>query len=259
MSEEIICEVSGGVATVTLNRPQVLNALSRSMKQELTQTFGRLGSDPAVQAILLTGAGDRAFSAGSDIKEMSGFSAAEAEAMLTVEHACFESVLTCPKPVITSVAGHALGAGCQLAMCGDICVATEDARFGMPELKFGAVNGNETALFMYFGGLGLTRRLILGCEVLTAREAATWGIVTRVVADREDLRRESERTARELASYPGASYSRQKRLILNWLDQGYSSAVNTSIAAAAMAWSESDIKQAMGQALAKPSRSNAGA
>lgn len=254
MSETLRCEFADDIAHVTLDRPGSLNALTKAMKLEIAGLFRELGADPGVRGVVISGAGDRAFSAGSDVKEMSGFGGFEAEAMLNAEHECFDAVLRCPRPVIAAVHGYALGAGCQLAMCADICLATPDAVFGMPELRFGAVNGNETALFLHFGGLGLARRLILGCETMQAPEAATWGIVTQVVADKAALLPRAIERAKALAAYPGAAYRRQKELVLGWLDQPYSPAVAGSIAAAAMAWEEPEIIAAMGSALTKPGK-----
>lgn len=258
VSEELLCEVNDGIGVVTINRPDARNALNKRLKIDLSVLFDELGRDRHVGGIVLCGAGEKAFSAGSDIKEMSLFEPLEAEDMLTVEHRCFRSVLACPKPVVVAVRGYALGAGCELAMCGDVVIASRDAIFGMPELRFGAVNGNETALLMYFGGLGLTRKLVLGCELLDAEEARRWGLVTAVAAS-EDVFDIALGHARRLAEFPGTAYARQKQLLLSWLDQPYSTAVEGSIASAAMAWGEPEIRQAMARALEKSPRASVAA
>ena len=243
--------MSDGCFVITIDRPASLNALTQAMKLDLAALVSAAGEDEKVSSIVLVGAGDRAFSAGSDVKEMGKFSPNEVAQMLDIEHRCFESVLSCPKPVVACVRGYALGAGCQLAMCADLAVATADSTFGIPELRFGAVSGNETAMFLYFGGLGFARRLILGCEHIGAEEAMRWGIVSEVVSPTEDALAAGMRVAHRLASYPAKSYARQKALLRLWLDQGYTAAVESSIGAAALAWTDPDAMEAMAHALDK--------
>lgn len=248
MASDLLLQTTDGIAEVTLNRPAALNALTKRMKVDLAQMFHELAGDPKVRAIVLQGAGGRAFCAGSDIKEMSQFGPEEAESMLISEHECFHSILSCAKPVIAAVEGYALGAGCELAMCADIVVAAPSSTLGMPELKFGAVNGNETSLLLYIGGLPLLRKLILNCELVSALEGKELGLVSEI-AENPGLHDVAMRHARRLGSYPGNAYRRQKELIRAWLDQTYSSAVESSIASAAMAWAEPEIRTAMSAAL----------
>ncbi len=237
-----------GVRHIRLNRPRSLNAMTEQMKVDLTDVIHDSARDRTVRAVVLEGSG-RAFCAGSDVKEMAHFGPEDAERMLTAEHAMFDAVLRLEKPVIAAVQGYAMGAGFQLAICADVMICTADTRFGMPELGFGAVNGNETALLLPLGGLTLMRRMILGQEIFTCSDLAFTGCLSSVVPDADTLSEKVGEVARALAATPGGSYGRQKRLILGWLDMAYSSAVNSSIADAAAGWGDAANIDAMKHAL----------
>ena len=169
---------------------------------------------------------------------MKEFGPAEAEAMLRIEHDMFDKILRCSKPVVVGSHGYALGAGFQLAACADVLVATRDCVFGMPELKFGAVNGNETAILLPLGGLSLARRLLLNYETCTGAELEQWGCVAGLVGNDDQLEAAATRAAERLCEVPRDAYSRQKELILNWLDMHYRAAVLSSIGAAALCWND---------------------
>src|SRR5579862_472835 len=139
--ETMLCEVNDQVATVTLNRPEVLHALNSKVFNELEQVFMRLTGDVDVRVILLTGAGEKAFAAGADINEVARLDVATGEAKARRGQEILRMIETCGKPVIACINGFALGGGCELAMACTIRLASETARMGQPEVKLGLIPG----------------------------------------------------------------------------------------------------------------------
>ena len=169
-----------GVALVVLDRPKVLNALDFALIEALTDVLEALDRDPACRAIVLTGAGDRAFAAGADIPEL----AAQSPTSLTVDDHFhrWERIKRIRKPIVAAVRGFALGGGCELAMLCDMIVAGEDAQFGQPEIKLGVMPGaGGTQRLTRAIGKARAMELILTGRNLSAREAEASGLVTRVV------------------------------------------------------------------------------
>ena len=169
-----------GVALVTIQRPDVLNALSFDLLDALADALATLDADPACRAIVLTGSGERAFAAGADIREL----ARQTPVTLLVENrfAAWERIAATRKPVIAAVRGFALGGGCELAMSCDLIVAGEDARFGQPEINLGVMPGaGGTQRLTRAIGRARAMDLILTGRTITAREAETMGLVSRVV------------------------------------------------------------------------------
>ena len=169
-----------GVALITIDRPDALNALSFDLLDALAAALERLDADPACRAIVITGAGSRAFAAGADIRELAGqtpVSLAEGG-----RFAAWDRIWATRKPVIAAVRGFALGGGCELAMACDMIVAGEDALFGQPEIKIGVMPGaGGTQRLTRAIGTARAMELILTGRTLNAREAAASGLVTTVV------------------------------------------------------------------------------
>lgn len=175
-----------GVALVTIERPDVLNALSFDLLDELADAFAALDADPACRAIVLTGSGTRAFAAGADIREL----AVQTPVSLLVEDrfAVWERIAATRKPVIAAVRGFALGGGCELALGCDLIVAGEDAQFGQPEINLGVMPGaGGTQRLTRAIGRARSMDLILTGRSITAREAEAMGLVSRVVPAEETL------------------------------------------------------------------------
>jgi enoyl-CoA hydratase len=169
-----------GVALVVLDRPEVLNALSFGLLAELVAALEDLDIDDAVRAIVVTGAGDRAFAAGADIKEM-----ADASPEWLADRGGFgrwDELRMIRKPIIAAVRGFALGGGCELALACDLVVAGEDAQFGQPEIRIGVMPGaGGTQRLTRAIGKARAMDLILTGRSIDAREAERLGLVTRVV------------------------------------------------------------------------------
>jgi enoyl-CoA hydratase len=169
-----------GVALVTIRRPDVLNALSFDLLDAVADAFDALDRDPACRAIVLTGGGDRAFAAGADIREL----ARQTSISLLVEDrfAVWDRIGAVRKPLIAAVRGFALGGGCELALSCDLIVASEDARFGQPEITIGVMPGaGGTQRLTRAIGKARAMELVLTGRQITATEAAAIGLVNRVV------------------------------------------------------------------------------
>lgn len=194
--ETILVDRDGRVGTITLNRPQALNALNSQVMNEVTTAAAEFDSDPGIGAIIITGSA-KAFAAGADIKEMADLSFAEVFA--ADFFAAWSKLAAVRTPTIAAVAGHALGGGCELAMMCDVLIAADTAKFGQPEIKLGVLPGMG-------GSQRLTRAigkakamdLILTGRTIGAEEAERSGLVSRVVPA-DDLLAEANKVAATIA------------------------------------------------------------
>lgn len=181
-------EREGRVALVTLNRPHVLNAFNTELARAFIRLSEELAADSRVRVVVLTGAGDRAFSAGADLKERQGMTPEQ----WTRQHRIFERmhylVRTMRKPIFAAVNGVAVGGGCELAMSTDFIIASETARFGQPEVRRGIMPGAGGTQFLpRFMPRGVALQLLMTGELISAAEACQWGLVNRVYAPHELL------------------------------------------------------------------------
>jgi enoyl-CoA hydratase len=184
--ETLLVAVAGGVATVTLNRSKVLNALNASTFDELERVFMDLAGDEAVRVVLLTGAGEKAFAAGADINEIRASDARLGEAMARRGQLVFRAIETLGKPVIALINGFALGGGCELAMACTMRIASEGAKLGLPEIRLGLIPGyGGTQRLPRLVGTSTALKMMLTGEMVGAAEALRMGLVDEVVgADR---------------------------------------------------------------------------
>ena len=197
----LISERDGAVVTLTLNRPQVLNALNIALLRELKEAFERIGGDPTVHAVILTGSGSKAFAAGADIAELNALSGAiEGEHFARGGQAVTRAMETLRQPMIAAVNGFALGGGCELAMGADIRIAADNAKFGQPEVNLGLIPGfGGTQRTVRLLGRGMAMYLCLSGELIDAQEALRIGLVQKVVPA-ADLQAEAKRIAAPIAS-----------------------------------------------------------
>jgi enoyl-CoA hydratase len=171
----------GGVAVLTVNRPDALNAFNVDTLTELRDELRELAEDPEVRVVVLTGAGDRAFAAGADIKYMSGLDVEQAKEWGELGQEVGRLLETMPKPTIAAVNGFALGGGCELALACDFRYASSTAKLGQPEVNLGIIPGwGGTQRLARTVGLGLAKELILTGRVVDAEEALRIGLVNDV-------------------------------------------------------------------------------
>jgi enoyl-CoA hydratase len=214
--ETIALDRAGGVATVTLNRPAVLNALNLRMLEELDATFAGLDADDALRAVIVTGAGSKAFAAGADIAELNALASARAgESQARRGQALTAAIERLRVPVIAAVNGFALGGGCEIAMACDIRIASESARFGQPEVNLGILPGyGGTQRLTRLVGEGWAMFLCLTGEMIDAAEALRIGLVQKVMPA-EGLLAEAQRIAGLIAAKAPRAVEHAKRAIVD--------------------------------------------
>lgn len=222
--EHILTETRGAVTLITLNRPQALNALNSSVLEELITAFAAFESDPEQRCAVLTGAGEKAFAAGADIKEMAEKPAAEFYSQDFFARWTSHLVKTTRKPWIAAVNGFALGGGCELAMMADFIIASENAKFGQPEIKLGVAPGmgGSQRLTRAIGKAKAMEMCLTG-RMMGAEEAERSGLVARVVP-LANLIEEALKTAAEIAAMPPLAAIANKEMVNaafeTTLDQG---------------------------------------
>jgi enoyl-CoA hydratase len=188
-------ELDGAVATVTVDRPEALNALDLPTLTQLRDRLVELRDDESTRAVVLTGRGDRAFMAGADIKYMSGLGVDEAKAWGELGHDVGQLLETMPKATIAAVNGFALGGGCELALACDVRYASTAAKLGQPEVQIGIIPGwGGTQRLARVCGLGVAKELIMTGRMVDAEEALRIGLVSAVFPPDELMAK-----ARELA------------------------------------------------------------
>lgn len=182
MPTALLFELSDGIARVTIDRPDKLNALNATVISELGDAVTRIETDDAVRGIIVTGSGQKAFVAGADISELAEQGPIDGKARSMVGQLVFRRLERCGKPVVAAVNGFALGGGCELAMACHIRIASEHARFGQPEVKLGIGPGyGGTARLPRLVGKGRALELLLTGAMIDAAEAYRIGLVNRVV------------------------------------------------------------------------------
>ncbi|NOY76484.1 MAG: enoyl-CoA hydratase, partial [Calditrichaeota bacterium] len=180
--ENILYEVENGVAVVTFNRPNVLNALNNQTVEELAEIVADLENNEDVKGVIITGAGEKAFVAGADIHELSAMDALQGKAFARKGQRVYLALENLTKPVIAAVNGYALGGGCELAMACHIRIASENAVFGQPEVNLGIIPGyGGTQRLPRLIGKGPALEIILSGKMVSAQEAFRLGLVNRVV------------------------------------------------------------------------------
>ncbi len=203
--ETLIVELDGPVLLITVNRPKALNALSARVLDDLSNALDEVAADRQVRALVVTGAGDRAFVAGADISELSSLSPESARALALRGHAVFTKLETLGKPSIAAINGFALGGGCELAMACTLRLASEAAILGQPEIDLGLLPGfGGTQRLPRLVGRGRALDLLLTGRRIDSAEAERIGLVNRVVPGRV-LLDEARTLAKTLAAKPATA------------------------------------------------------
>jgi len=216
--QTILLEQQDGVATITLNRPDVLNAQNNPMRLELVDAFSRLRGDGAVRVIVVTGTGERAFSAGADIRE---FLEPPVPTRFREERKRLDyrgEMDRCPQPIIAAIRGYALGGGLELALACDIRIAAEDAQLGLTEINLGIIpGGGGTQRLPRLVGRGKALEMILTGARVPAAEALRLGLVERVVPAAE-LMKATQELARSIADKAPIALRYAKEAVVSGLE-----------------------------------------
>lgn len=235
----LIVEVRDRVAYATLDRPERLNALSVGLTNDLVDAFDAFSSDPDIWAVLLSASGDRAFSAGADLKDMGSRDTAGAEAGNTRAHRpavpmtgsrrnFFEVVMECSKPTVAAVFGWAMGGGCELALACDVRIAADDLRIGMPEAKRGLGANFGSVVLPRVVPVGLAYQMLYTGEPLDAQDALRWGLVQSVVP-RDELADRAEALVRSIVANAPLTTQRYKAMISKGRDLSVAAALRLNV------------------------------
>lgn len=196
----ITLEVEDQIATITFNRPTVLNALNKELIDDLWHAFETIPDNEEIRVLILTGAGEKAFMAGADITELAKMSPLQSKVLTQRVHALFLKLEAMPQPVIAAVNGFALGAGCEAALACDFIYASETAKFGMPEINLGLIPGyGGTQRLPRLIGKNFAKEMIFTGKMIGATEAEKIGIANRVIPP-EALLEEVRKTAAAIAA-----------------------------------------------------------
>ena len=207
----------GAVAVLTLNRPKALNALNQPLLQRLSERLREIAADPHVRVVVLTGAGEKAFVAGADIAEMADYDAAKAQHFALIGQNILNHIATLGKPMIAAINGFALGGGCELALACDFLIASQKAKFGLPEVTLGVIPGfGGTQRLARLIGRHNALRWILTGDMHSADEALRLGLVTQVV-EPEQLMQTTLEIAQRIATRGPLALTAAKHVVdLGW-------------------------------------------
>jgi enoyl-CoA hydratase len=251
-SAPVLWTITDGVAVVTLNNPP-MNVVTVALTALLDEALHRLAADSAVRALVLTGAGDRAFCAGSDVKEFPALADDVVSKKLRRENAAFSLVDDFPRPTVAALNGLAYGGGLELATCCDLIVAGEDVRLALPEIKLGVLPGSGgTVRVTRKIGEGRAKELMFLGEPIDARTALDGGLVNRVVPRGQALS-EALGLARALAERPGRALTLCKQAIDLAFDTSEDEALRRTLALSAEVFRTADCAEGVRAFLAKES------
>ena len=243
--QNLLFEVQDGIATVTINRPKVLNALNADVLTELADAFDRICNDPDIRVAILTGAGDKAFVAGADISQMVDFNPLLGEKFAALGQNSLAMIERCPKPVIAAVNGFALGGGTEIAMACDFIYASEKAKFGQPEINLGILPGfGGTQRLPRLVNKNLAMELVLTGDMIDAQQALRIGLVNKIVPP-EELMDAVKKTAGKIASKGQIAVRLVKECIQNGMDIDLDNALRLEKQAFAILCASEDQKEGM--------------
>ena len=188
MYQTLLTSLENNVLTITINRPEKLNALNKDVFTDLNNVVDEIENTPEVKSAIITGAGTKAFVAGADITEFSGFNKEQAMALAKRGQDIFLRIESCSKPIIAAVNGFALGGGCELSMACHFRIASENAKFGQPEVNLGLIPGyGGTQRLVQLIGKGRAIELLISANMIDANTALQYGLVNYVVKQEELL------------------------------------------------------------------------
>lgn len=251
--ESVRVALERGVARVTLDNPEKLNALDRAAIEALGAAMRGLSADPALRAVVITGAGPKAFSGGVDVNELGATTPQTAREAITRLHRAITAVRECPVPVIARVNGYCIGGALELAAACDLRIAAGHARFGMPEVKLGIPSVIEAALLARLMGAGRARWLLLTGELIDAAEALRWGLVERVVPA-AGLDAEVDATLAAVLASGAQAIRAQKKLNRAYEELPFAQAVAQSIDAFEAAYATGEPARLIGDYLRRRNR-----
>jgi enoyl-CoA hydratase len=243
--QTLLFEKKDGIGTVTLNRPEALNALNSDVYNELYDVFEKIENDEEVRVVILTGSGDRAFAAGSDVVEMANMNTLEIQKFMATIRKASDRIYTLTKPTIAAIHGYALGGGCELSMCCDLRICSEKARFGQPEINLGLIPGaGGTQRLARLVGVAKAKEMIFLGDRIDAATALGLGLVNKVVPP-EKLMDEAMDWAKKLAGKSGPVLAMAKIAINTGVDTDMQSGLDMEAKCDALCFATEDQKEGM--------------
>lgn len=243
--QTLLYEKENGIGIVTINRPQAMNALNDTAYSELLQLFQDIQKDNEVRVVIITGSGEKAFVAGTDITNMANLSAAEARAFSSTLKLTYDTLWNLNKPVIAAVNGYALGGGSELAMCADIIIASENAKFGQLEINVGIIPGSGgTQRLARLIGINRAKEMIYTGDMIDAKKAYEMGMLNKVVPQ-ADLMKEAKAMAQKLLGKSSAILKLAKSAINNGAGVDLNTGLNIEIECFAQCFATEDQKECM--------------
>ncbi|MFC2042068.1 enoyl-CoA hydratase/isomerase family protein [Chloroflexota bacterium] len=248
----IYSKEENGIVKITINRPEVRNALNKTVRQELRKAIEKITNDKDIRVVIITGAGDKSFISGADLSELKEKTAITMEEYAsTLGQQLYTDIESLPVPVIAMINGFCLGAGLEIAMCCDIRIASENAKFGQPEIRVGFLpGGGGTQRLPRIIGWGKAKELIYTGEMIDAEEAEKWGLVNKVVPPEE-----LETAVREIADKIASKSPLIIRIIKKTINRGMytdlAAGLNYEKANAALCFSSEDTHEGMNAFLEK--------
>jgi enoyl-CoA hydratase len=241
--ENIIFQIDAGIATITFNRPKALNALNTALLDEFSQALDEIAADENIRVLVLTGAGDKAFVAGADINELAVCNPLTAKNFSRKGHTIIGKLQELPIPAIAAVNGFALGGGTEIAIACDFIYASENAKFGQPEINLGLIPGfGGTQRLPRLIGPNRAKEMVFTGKMISATEAGQMGLANKVVPQ-DQLMAEVIKTAREIASKGKLSLRTAKEAINYGLNADLTTGIHIEIEGFGLCYGSSDAKE----------------
>jgi len=241
--ENIIYQTDDNIATITFNRPKALNALNAALLEEFSKALDEISTDENIGVLVLTGAGDKSFVAGADINELATFNSLTAKNFSRKGHNIIAKLQDLPVVVIAAVNGFALGGGTEIAIAGDFIYASENAKFGQPEINLGLIPGfGGTQRLPRLIGMNMTKELVFTGKMISALEAEKIGLVNKVLPH-DQLMEEVIKTAKEIASKGKTSLRAAKQAINHGMNTDLATGIHIEIDGFGLCYASSDSKE----------------
>ena len=252
MTQEVLLTEIGdnGVMTVLFNRPAAMNAVNREMREALIATLDALNADPGTRAIVISGAGERAFCSGQDLEEASEFDSSGVAAWLNHQRAMFQSLRALDKPAVAAFNGVAAGAGFQIGLLCDLRVGYAEMKIGQPEIRAGLASVIGSYLMTLHLGLSKNLELSLTGNLITGAEAHALGLINYLVP-KEEVTAKALKVATELAAQPAAAVRLTKARFRELTQAGFDASIDAAIAANQTAYASGEPQAQMRKFLAQ--------
>jgi len=239
----IVVQVKEGIVTITFNRPEILNALNEETLKEFSNVLDEIHANEDIRVLILTGAGEKSFIAGADIKQFLTFNTLKAKSFSEMGRVLMNKLQELPIPVIAAVNGFALGGGCAVAMACDFIYASENAMFGLPEITLGIIPGfGGTQRLPRLVGESMAKELIFTGKMIPAEEAKNIGLANKVCSQ-EQLMDEVIKTAKTIASRGKVALRAAKQAINNGMNVDLTTGCHMEIDAFALCFTSPDVKE----------------